>query len=315
MQGRMGNAEPELVNTGGGLASVSYMKLIVAVLLFTTTILAHPGSSIVVDAQGQVYFVDTGGGVWKIDRQGKLALVHKVAYHFMAIDPQGSFANAPLGEFDRGTFERITPAGAKPALIISSDYPIAVGRDGALYYVPYDASGKRELVRRTPEGKRSVFTTLPRDTGPKPMMWVNGIAVAPDESLYTTDHDAVRRIDRIGAVSTFRDAIQAPDCSDPLPDIPKFPYLRELAVATDGTVYAAANGCRSVIAIPAKGPVKTILKAERPWSPTGVALSGADIYVLEYLHTPGDDRKQWLPRVRKVAAGGKVTTIAVIESR
>jgi hypothetical protein len=43
-----------------------------------------------------------------------------------------------------------------------------------------------------------------------------------------------------------------------------------------------------------------------------VALHGNAVYVLEYLHTPGDDRRQWLPRVRKVDAGGHVSTIALV---
>ena len=110
----------------------------------------------------------------------------------------------------------------------------------------------------------------------------------------------------------FRDSIQADECPAPLPDTPKLPYLRGIAVAADGTIYAAANGCRSVVAIPAKGAIRTILKADPPWSPTGVALFANDLYVLEYLHTAGDDRKAWIPRVRKISAGGSVTTITTV---
>ncbi len=274
---------------------------------------AHPGSSIVVDAQGQIYFIDTGQGVWRVDTQGRLTLIHKQAYHWMALDEKGHFAKSQaLGNFDRGSFERITPAGATPTLIISSDYPIAVGADGGLYYVPYNANGPRELVRRMPDGQRSVFARLPDVGGEKPMQWVNGIAATPDGSLYVTDNDAVRRIDQNGNISTFRDAIEAPECADTLADVPKLPYLRGLAVSPDGTVYAAANGCRSVIAISAKGPIRSVLKAERPWSPTGVALSGKNIYVLEYLHTPGDNRKEWVPRVRKIAADGTISTVVTV---
>jgi hypothetical protein len=272
---------------------------------------AHPGSGIVVDAQGQVYFVDTDQGVWKLDTKHRLTLVHTLPYHWMALDEKGHFAESgTLGEFDRGSFERVTPGGTIPALIISSDYPIAIGADGGLYYVPYNRSGPRELVRRTPDGQRSVFARIPTEAGEKPMLWVNGIATGPDGALYATDNDAIRKIDRSGNVSVFRDAIQASECADPLPGTPKLPYLRGLAVARDGIVYAAANGCRSLIAIPAKGPTRTVLKAERPWSPTGVALSGDNIYVLEYLHTPGDNRKEWIPRVRKIAANGKISTLA-----
>lgn len=291
------------------LRTVALLALVAAGASDTT---AHPGGSIVVDRQGQVYFVDTGAGVWKIDTQGKLSLIHTVAYHWMALDEKGHFAKSnALGEFDGGTFERITPAGSLPTLIISSDYPITVGADGGLYYVPYDANGPRRLIRRTPSGQRSVFATLPTVQAPKPMLWVNGLATGSDGSVYIADNDAVRKVDIRGGVSTVHDAITS-DCSAPLSDTPKLPFLRGLALASDETIYAAANGCRSVIAMPAKGPIRTILKAEPPWSPTGVAVSGKEVYVLEYLHIPADDRKVWIPRVRKIGADGVVTTIAVV---
>ncbi len=274
---------------------------------------AHPGSGIVVDAQQQVYFVDTGQGVWKIDAQGELTLIHTVAYHWMALDEIGHFAKSEgLGEFDRGSFERVTPAGALPALIISSDYPIAVGVDGALYYVPYNPNGPRELVRRTPQGQRSVFATLPTDSSPKPMLWVNGVTNGPDGFLYVTDNDSIHRIDRNGNVRPFRDSISSPECSDPLPDTPKPPYLRGLAVAADGTIYAAANGCRALLRISAQGRSEIVVRSEPPWSPTGVAISGNDIYVLEYFHIPADDRQAWIPRVRKISPDGTLRTLATI---
>ncbi len=280
----------------------------------TARVSAHPGSSIAVDAHKQVYFVDTGQGVWKIDTQGKLSLIHTLAYHWMALDEKGHFAKSnSLGDFDGGSFERVTPVGAIPTVIISSDYPIAVGPDGGLYYVPYKPEGLRELVRRMPDGARTVITTLPTETGEKAAHWVNGIAVGPDGLLYFTDNDAVRRLEPNGGLTTVRESISAPDCSgDPDLAVPKLPYLRGLALGPDGTIYAAANGCRTVIAIPRKGTIRTILRAERPWSPTGVALSGGDIYVLEYLHTPGENRREWVPRVRKIGGDGRITTLATV---
>jgi len=287
--------------------------LMLALVDAASRLSAHPGSGIFVDAQGQVYFTDTGQGVWKIDAKGKLTLIHTLAYHWMALDEKGHFASSTaLGSFDRGEFERITPAGSIPTLLLSSDFPIAVGADGGLYYVPYDPQGPRLLIRRAPDAQRSVFARLPPDPSEK-MLWVNGIVAGPDGSLYFTDNDAVRKVDRKGIVSTIRDAIQAPGCSaDPLPDTPKLPYLRGLALASNGTIYAAANGCRSVIMIPSTGPIETVLQAERPWSPTGVAVSGKDVYVLEYLHTRGDDRKEWTPRVRKIDPNGKISTLATV---
>ena len=60
--------------------------------LATGPVAAHPGSGIVVDAQGQVFFVDTGQGVWKIDAQGRLSLYHTLAYHWMALDEKPPLA-------------------------------------------------------------------------------------------------------------------------------------------------------------------------------------------------------------------------------
>ena len=302
--------------TRSGRAAGIVFRIATILILYVVSeraALAHPGSSIVADDAGVVYFVDTGGGVWKIEAEGRLTLVHTLAYHWMALDGKGHFAKAALGAFDGGTFERVTPAGAAPTVIVSSDFPITIGQDGALYYVPYSADGPRQLVRRTPAGQRSVFASLPANAGPKPMMWVNGIATGADGFLYVADNDAVWRVGRNGAVTLFRDAIKAPDCADPLPDTPGLPYLRGLAVHADGTIYAAANGCRAVIAISAAGPVRTVLEAEAPWSPTGVALSGDEVLVLEYLHIPADDRKAWIPRVRKVGADGNVTTLATVK--
>ncbi len=134
---------------------------------------AHPGSSIVVDSYGQVFFVDTGQGIWQLNPQGRLTLIHTLAYHWMALDEKGYFAqSSALGEFDRGSFARITPVAFIPTLIISSDYPIVVGEDSGLYYVPYNRSGARELVRRTPDGQRSVFAMLPSSVNDKPMQCV-----------------------------------------------------------------------------------------------------------------------------------------------
>jgi hypothetical protein len=85
---------------------------------------AHPGSGIVTDRSRNLYFNDTGEGVWQFGTHPKPRLISAQAYHWLAIDEKGHFANSEsLGEFDGGTFSRITPAGTVPALVVSSDYP------------------------------------------------------------------------------------------------------------------------------------------------------------------------------------------------
>src|SRR5262245_2900373 len=86
--------------------------------LFACGAFAHPASGIVVDRNGDVFFIHTGRGVCKIDGQGKLTYIHKVkgGGHFLALDVDGKFPPAayPL------LFKRITPASAKPALLFAS---------------------------------------------------------------------------------------------------------------------------------------------------------------------------------------------------
>ena len=52
--------------------------LSVAFICFSLTVIhsasAHPGSAIVIDAKGQVYFVDTGHGVWMVNAAGSSSI-------------------------------------------------------------------------------------------------------------------------------------------------------------------------------------------------------------------------------------------------
>src|SRR5436189_4839363 len=91
------------------------------------------------------------------------------------------------------------------------------------------------------------------------------------------------------------------------------PSLRGLAVDEDGTVFAAGVGCRAVVKISSDGKkIETVLKAERPWSPTGVAVHRGEVYVLEYTNANGSSNEGWRPRVRKLGRDGQVTTLATV---
>ena len=111
----------------------STILVIASFALAARTASAHPSSGIVVDQQGQVYFQDAvGRAIWNIDAQGKLTKYYdKLGGHWMALDAEGSFSRAKIPHF-----ERITPDGEKPALVVADGgSPIAVSRDGHLYYL------------------------------------------------------------------------------------------------------------------------------------------------------------------------------------
>ena len=93
------------------------------------------------------------------------------------------------------------------------------------------------------------------------------------------------------------------------------PALRGLDVASDGTVYVAASACSAVLKIAPDRSASVVLRASDAWTPTGVAISGDDLYVLEYRYIESERREDWLPRVGKVTRDGKVSTIAAVERR
>jgi len=205
----------------------------------------------------------------------------------------------------------ISAAGSDPTILISTDFPLLIGADGDLYFVRKVENDTR-LLRTKPNGERSVFATLPRGAAGAAVEWINGIANGPDGSIYYTEDNAVRRVTAKGAVSTV--AIVPALANGPsIPDVDRHPYLRGLKTDSKGVVYVADTGDARVLKITPDGKIATLLQLESPWSPTDVAVSGEVVYVLEFLHTLGDDRTQWMPRIRKITPDGKSTIILTVD--
>lgn len=286
--------------------------LLFAVLLIlgvSAAAFAHPGSAIALGPDGRVYFVDTGGGVFEIGLDGQVKRLEGPAFHWFAIDPASRFAKTNYPSIPGS---EIRSVGLHPTLVLSSDFPVAIGRDGALYYPERSAEQRWRIVRLTPEGTRSVHATLPADIKPSgDRGWINGLVARDDGSLYYTHERVLRRISPRGFVSTIAADVMVRNCTR-IPGVgtEAGPYLRGLDVAPDGTVYVAAAGCGAVLKITPTGQVTPVLRTISPYSPTSVAVSNGEIYVLEYLHTASDDRREWLARVRKVTRGGKVEILA-----
>jgi hypothetical protein len=300
-------------NTVGGLSLAFGLA---AACLFPAAVVAHPGSGILVDRHGQVYLLDTGSGLWRVNANGTLTRIPGPAFHWMAMDESGQFGKTRLPS---GPGWEIDRAGSDPAFYLSSDFPIAMGRDANLYYANMpEPEGRFQILRLSPSGQSSVLAALPDTTANGRLRWINGLAAAPDGSLYYTENNAIRRINMKGSVSTVIEGIALSGCASiPGTESGARSYLRGLAVDAQGTVYVAASGCGRVLKITPDRQVSTVIQLQSPWSPTGIALFGSDLYVLEFLHTASkvEDRREWLPRVRKIAAEGKSAIIASIDRR
>jgi DNA-binding beta-propeller fold protein YncE len=241
---------------------------------------AHPGSGIVVDQEGNVYFTHTGRGCGKIDPQGKLTYIHESrGGHWLCLDAEGSFSRTQPKHF-----ERITAEGVKPALIFADGgSPIAVLRDGKLYYASNNEKmtpGGLQVTRQSPGGEISIFPPDGKKATEK--LGITGLAPGPDGTLYISSPNAITKLKMDGTFTTLAHPIELKDCDVDYPDNnpqSPLPSLRGLAVDEDGTVFAAGVGCHAVVKISPAGKIETVLKAERPWSPTGVAVHHGDVYV------------------------------------
>ena len=163
---------------------------IAAAWLLAASVMAHPGSGILVDRLGQVYFIDTGSGLWKIDTHGGLSHLSPLRNHWLAMDPNDRFTQSRLPT-DPGRDWVITAAGSNPTILISTDFPLVIGQDGNLYY-PSVRERDRRILRQKAEGVITTFAILPRAASGE--QYINGIAAGPGGSIYYADDAAIGRI-------------------------------------------------------------------------------------------------------------------------
>jgi len=296
-----------------GINSVTLILTVsVVCVLLVTLSLAHPSSGIVVDHRGEIFFSDLSRGLLKIDAHGKVTTIGQEGGHWLALDETGSFSQVSFEKSKHWPrwFKRRTPVNVRPALITDGGSPLVVGLDGNIYYVCDDERmipGGLQIAQLSPSGKEKLFNPSLRQLS-KELGGIKGLALGPDGSLYFTYPKAVLTITMKGEITTLANPVVVKDCNlNVSPN--EAPFLRGLAVDSHGVAYVAATGCGCVVKITPDGKVATALKAEKPWAPSGVALHGEDIYVLEHIDPTSENDQSWPPRVRKLGRSGKVTTL------
>jgi hypothetical protein len=202
--------------------------------------LAHPGSGIVVDSQGQVYFQDSPARtVWRIDGEGRTtAYSDKIGGHWMTLDERDEFAL-----LTSELVERIAPSPGGPALLIADGgAPIAVRRGSLFYGLRATARAGAEvgLTRISPPDHREPFAPK---LGPAiESLGITGLTFA-EGKLYVACLTDVMVVNADGTFAKLISRVTIPGCDSDAPTC----FLRGLAVDANGDCYVAATGCRRVI--------------------------------------------------------------------
>jgi hypothetical protein len=294
----------------------SQLWLMAAVLVRTVS--AHPGSGVVVDSQGNVFVSDINRGLLKFAPSGNVSVVLNEAGHWLAIDSEKKFARVDFEKSEHWPrwFKHRNPPGSELALISDGGSPLVIHRDGNLYYVCNDEKmipGGLQIGRLTPDGKLALVVPSLK-TRADELGGIKGLACGADDSLYATTPGAVLKIKLDGTFAIVKEVLAPPDCDRYVPPntpVAYEPFLAGLAVSSTGDIYLAASGCRCVLKLNPDGHIATILKAEAPWSPTGLALHEGDLYVAEWTNAHSQ-KHDYRPRVRKVTPDGKVTTVGTL---
>ena len=254
---------------------------------------AHPAWGIVVAPEGTVYFADTERDrIWMITPAGRLrllasslhshALFHGADGYLygenLAYDAPGQrWLGARWRAHSDDSFEELLP--------LTADVPPGWGiiRDaaGATYAVEQTATLAR-LLKRTSDGTVSVLAGgapgYADGAGAQARFsLLEAITLGADGALYVRDNDTIRRVTLAGAVTTLG--------GNPLGGVAHAPTNGLLGLAADerGNVYVADMAARCVRRIHPDQRVETIWQSDWFWMPTGVALRGETVYVLENL--------------------------------
>ena len=159
-------------------------------------------------AQGRIFFVDTGEGVWMVEADGPARArrpgvplddprsrerLWRHALHAPAVERHAG--GRPRS--DGAALERLSDGGGH--------------RRRALLPEP-GADRRLHLVRLPPSGERSDLAVLPAESDGVPLQWLNGVAAGARRLDLLRENAAVRRIDAEGAITTVASAIVVPDC-------------------------------------------------------------------------------------------------------
>jgi sugar lactone lactonase YvrE len=296
-----------------------------AFFLLTVEAHAHPAWGIVVDNQGQVYFSDLAT-VWKIDAGGGLSIFREKGdrhTHDLNIDEAGNIYGAdnsyePSTQRFFSAIWKMTPAGSFSYLLPRTENPppgtsIWRDRDGNTYHATNFPGNELLVLKRSRDGNVKVLVgnskALQEFRQSMPYS-IGGMAFDADGALYFTHGANVSKLTASGALTSLASNLTVEKASGNSAGGASPAKLFGIAVDTQRNAFVADYGNGRVLKIMPNGQTSTVLRAEELWFPSGVALKGSALYILEI----GENQSHIAvgARVRKLLPDGRIVTLATV---
>jgi sugar lactone lactonase YvrE len=303
------------------------LAAVILLLAQANELAAHPATGIVVDRSGNVYFSDLET-IWKIDLKGQRSVFREGVsgrhIHELSIDANDNIYGAdisyePATERWISDIWKMTPAGQLTYLIEPTSNPprgasMWFDRHGNMYQVDQNNHLRQHtvLLKRTPNGEVTVFAGgsyghADGKGAAARFSSIGGMFIAPDDTVYLTDNNSVRKVASDGTVTTLARGLDFKTPNDDPRLFAAYGGLAGLAVDSAKNVYVADASKRRLLKIDPAGRVSVVLRNEAPYFPNGVAVANGSVYVLELGLTLPNSWSS--PRVRKIAPDGKAEIV------
>jgi hypothetical protein len=281
----------------------SVAVFVLAIVLSAASLIAHPGTGIVRDSRGNVYYTDLAR-VWMIAPSGeRMVIVSSVHTHELYIDSLDNLYGEHLwyegdhtGRWGHRVWRR-SPDGTLIDLVparqgFRDDHDeFHFDRDGRgrMYWI--DRDERSEIRRREIDGR---VTTLAHNVQRPGRM-----TVTPDGTVYYLEADDLLRIDASGRTSMLARGLKSRRGFEHVEN----GHHKIMGLWTDPQerVYVAMLGYRVVLRVDRRGEVVDVVRSSEPWGPTGGLIDpSGDLWLLESSDTNA-------VRVRRIRSGQTVT--------
>lgn len=278
--------------------------ILITLICFYGTALAHPGVGIVMDSKGNVFYTDLVH-VWKIGADGSHGIaVEDVHTHELYLDEDDNLYGEHVwynGEAvdtwsyyvwclsSSGALEQVVP----PTEGFPENNTLVRNKNAATFWPAsqgeYEILMKKDLNGKITRYSDHMFTDI---------RWLH--IPRKSEDVFVVDHLGIKRVSKHGEVEILAEYMR--ERGRAFGNVRDMHYLMGMWLAEDKALYVAVYGAKKVVKIDQEGTTTAVYESPPFWSPCGVLVApDGSLWIMEF-----SSRNR--ARVKKINANGSEVT-------